>query len=275
MVDEMKTPERRGNTVSNDAGRSNSIAVKSASRALDILEYVARASTPPSFLQISQLLNIPKSSLSILMTTLIRRGYLDQPEPRGGYRLGVAADRLAFEFSQGRSIAERIPRLLEGLAANTKESCGYYEARGDYVECLEARAFERALSYKTFVGERVRMYANSCGKALLAQLPDDLLNAYVARTEFRSYTEHTITSAGQLLSEVEEIRKTGIARSLGEYHPGAAAFAVALIERGKAVGAVNVGLPMSRLDAAAEEILCAELKLVASRFRQSDASLPV
>jgi IclR family acetate operon transcriptional repressor len=247
----------------------SSAAVKSASRAIDILEFVARASKPPSFLEISQQLEIPKSSLSMLLTTLIGRGYLEQPEARGGYKLGLGARRLAVEFDQGATVSEQVAPLLDRLARNLQETCGYYEARGDYVECIESCAYEQVLVYKMFVGERVHMYANSCGKAILAQLPDDQLKAYIARTEFRAYTDRTISSAPQLLREIEEIRKTGIGRTFGEYYPGIAALAVALVEGGKVLGAVNVGLPMVRLNTETEELIKTQLRLFASHFSQS------
>ncbi len=265
----MTTGDFDDGTLDGPTTRSASAAVKSASRALDILEFVARASKAPSFLEISQQLEIPKSSLSMLLSTLVGRGYLDQPEPRGGYKLGLGARRLAVEFGQGATVIERVAPLLDRLAANLQESCGYYEARGDYVECIESRAYEQALLYKMFTGERVHMYANSCGKAILAQLPEDQLEAYIARTEFRAYTDRTISSAPQLLREIEEIRKTGIGRTFGEYYPGVAALAVALTDGEKVLGAVNVGLPMIRLNGEAEELIKTELKLFASHFSRS------
>lgn len=257
---------RTKNDPADAEGPSSVLAVKSASRTLDILEFVARATVPPSFVQLMQQLEIPKSSLSLLLTTLVQRGYLEQPEPRGSYRLGLGARRLGIEFSRQLSIAEQVAPLLDRLVLTIKESAGYYELRGDYVECIDARAFERALFYKMFVGERVHLYANSCGKALLAQMPDDLVHAYVARTEFRPYTERTIASPDQLLKEVEAIRENGIAASMGEYYPGVAAFAIALGHGINAVGAVNVGLPMSRLTDETREQIAAELKCAADEF---------
>lgn len=271
----MKKPPRQETDATGDAdngSRSGNLAVKSAGRALDILEMVSRASGQPSFVQISQHLGIPKSSLSLLLGTLVERGYLEQPEQRGGYRLGLGAQRLAVEFFRSRGVVERVIPLLNRILSKVNESCGYYEQRDDYVECIESRLAEHALVFKMFAGERVHMYANSCGKAILAKLSHDDLLEYINRTQFRSYTERTITSASRLLDEIDEIRETGIARSSGEYYPGVAAFATALLEGDRVVGAINIGLPISRLDPEIEELIARELKAIAIAFSRDSAA---
>jgi hypothetical protein len=62
--------------------------VKSADRALDVIEHVAACPAPPTFKQIALSLGVPKSSLSQLLSNLVARGYL---EIVGGstYRLGA------------------------------------------------------------------------------------------------------------------------------------------------------------------------------------------
>jgi len=49
--------------------------VKSAVRAIDVLEYVAAAPEAPSFAQIGSDLEVPSSSLFYLLNTLKQRGY--------------------------------------------------------------------------------------------------------------------------------------------------------------------------------------------------------
>ena len=57
-------------------------AVKSANRAIDILEYVADAPEPPSFSAMLAQLGIPRSSLFHLLNNLLARGYMVVPTDR-------------------------------------------------------------------------------------------------------------------------------------------------------------------------------------------------
>ena len=63
-------------------------SVKSADRALDILEQVAEAPEPLSFSQLLSGLEIPRSSLFHLLNNLLARGYLVQDGAGGRYFLG-------------------------------------------------------------------------------------------------------------------------------------------------------------------------------------------
>ena len=59
-----------------DIPASQSSQVKSATRTLDIIEYVAAHSRPLVAQEIAVALGIPVSSLSYLLATLVERGYL-------------------------------------------------------------------------------------------------------------------------------------------------------------------------------------------------------
>ena len=246
--------------------RRETAAVKSASRALDILELVAHAGAPPNSTELSARLGIPKSSLSLLLATLVQRGYLEHVDQRGGYRLGLASERLAVQVTRARGSVERVVPLLRRLSGTLNETSGYYERRDDFIECVEMEPCNQALAFMMHIGERVRLYANSCGKAYLASLSQDELDQYLDRTELRPYTPTTITKAEELTRALDEIRQTGISRSFGEYIPGIVAVAVPLYEGGRFVGAFNVGLPESRYDTAMDEAIVRELQTAARQF---------
>ncbi|MBU1802576.1 MAG: helix-turn-helix domain-containing protein, partial [Actinobacteria bacterium] len=72
------------------SGTSTSVAgpVKSAARALDLLDEIATHG-PGTQLQLSTRLSIPKSSLHALLKTMTERGWL-QTDPTGSvYQLGI------------------------------------------------------------------------------------------------------------------------------------------------------------------------------------------
>lgn len=245
---------------------AESSPTKSADRALDVLEFVAHAPAPPSLPEMSQQLGIPRSSLSLLLGTLVRRGYLEHIDQRGGYRLGLASERLAVQVTRSRGAGERIVAVLRDISARLNETSGYYERRDDFIECVETEPCRQALAFRMHQGERVRLYANSCGKAVLAYMEPDDLEEYLSRTELRPYTGTTILHPNDLMKQLEQIRNTGISRSFGEYIAGIIAVAIPLFTDGKVVSAINVALPESRYSADVDEKLVEQLHAAARKL---------
>jgi DNA-binding IclR family transcriptional regulator len=244
---------------------------KSAERALDILEYVARSPGRVAFPELAKELGIPKSSLFNLLNMLIKRKYLEKSDLRGGYNLGSAIEELSLGFGRAGSLVGRAVRRVQELAESLNETSGYYERRGDLVECLVAEVGRHPLIYNMRVGERVPLFANSCGKALLAAQPDEEIRSYISRTDFRPYTKSTILNGAALMADIRRIRKLGYGRSNGEYLPGIIAVAKVVHENGLAVGALNVVVPEIRSDEASLERVLRALEAAATRFEGGEA----
>ena len=97
-------------------------AVKSADRVLDLFELLAHAGREISHSEISDTLQIPKSSLSQLLKTLIARGYVEVTASGRGYRLGEALLLLAQGAGRMRDLATQAEAFLADLTQKTGES---------------------------------------------------------------------------------------------------------------------------------------------------------
>lgn len=248
-------------------------SVKSATRTLDILEFVANAPSPPSLPEISQELAIPKSSLSLLLTTLVQRDYLRHIGPRGGFGLGTASHRFADQVGRARGAVGRVIPYLRGINREINETTGYFEWRDDEMECIETQACTQQLAYTMRIGERSRPYASACGKVLLAQLGDEELDDYLKSVALIPYTGNTIVDPGKLREEIRDIRRIGIARAFGEYASGVIAIAVALPHNGATPAAINVAVPESRYSPELDRAIVAQLQ-AACRALGSSADSP-
>jgi IclR family transcriptional regulator, acetate operon repressor len=244
--------------------------VKSAGRAFDVLEFVAKADTAPSFPVLVQELAIPKSSLFNLLATLVDREYLQfVNQDRNRYQLGPRIVELAQIIRRPESVVERARPLLKHLSNSLKETSGYYERRGYEVICLATQASHQPLQYAMQVGQRVRLYANSCGKALLASMPDAELKEYLKTLKPVPYTPKTMTSVEAIRRDLAKIRKLGISKSTEEYLPGIVAFAVVVRDQGTPVGAINVAVPIVRINRHLENAIQRELTSVARAFEHA------
>jgi DNA-binding IclR family transcriptional regulator len=248
---------------------SDTTAVKSAGRTLDLLELFVRADGPLGFGDVAEALGIPASSLSQLIGTLCDRGYLEHLGGRGGYRSGPALDALTSRRPQVRSLAEQAGPILRDLRDALQEAAGLNVLRGDEAEVVAAEHAERELVYRVRIGAAAPLYAVAAGKALLAAQRDEEIEAYIARTQFKPLTSATVKNGAALWRELRKVRQTGFAYGVSEASPGVAG--VARVVRGGdgPVAALTVGLPQIRLDETTDAQIRAALLAAADRLEAS------
>jgi IclR family acetate operon transcriptional repressor len=218
--------------------------VKSAMRTLDILELLARQERALSASEISVTLGIPVSSLSYLLTTLLDRHYLARE--RRSYRLGPAIARFSPAAAEPR-LAERVAPIVRAVSRDLNETVGFFVLRGFEIESLATENGLQALRYSLEVGRRVPLHAFAAGKALLATFPEKSLKRYFQSVTREAYTPTTIVAEADLRAALDEVRRTGIARTREEYTPGIAGIGRAAFVGGKPAGAFSIALPTGRL----------------------------
>jgi DNA-binding IclR family transcriptional regulator len=220
-------------------------AVKSLDRGLDILEYVAGCSEPPSFSQLLADLGIPRSSLFHLLTNLLSRRFLERDPATERYRLGAEVVALA-KKAHRPSLGDRLTPYLRQLSIETSETCGFYVRVADQVEVIASAISTQALSYTMKVGMQAPLYAVSAGKIMLSELPAPELSQYLARATLAPVTPHTIRSKSRLKQEIHKIKAVGFAYSREEFTLGITAIATAVRTESTFYGAINLAVPTAR-----------------------------
>ena len=219
--------------------------VKSATRTLDIIEYVVAHDRPLVAQEIAVALGIPVSSLSYLLGTLVDRGYLAREGRR--YSAGPGLQRLQASPG-GFSLAERAAPLVRTLRVQLNETTSFFVRSEWDVEAIVTETSEQALRYAVPTGTRLPMHALASGKALLAALPDDELERYFAESERRRFTPDTVTAEKALRRQIAEIRRTGFAVTDEEFSLGIRGVGRVVTIGGDPVGALSVAVPKARFD---------------------------
>src|SRR5687768_9688807 len=89
-------------------------SVKSAVRVLDLLELLDRVGQL-SHADIAEALEIPKSSLTQLLRTLVARGYIAFDPAAKAYRLGDAFQRFSRRANDSRDLVTFVGPVLEDI----------------------------------------------------------------------------------------------------------------------------------------------------------------
>lgn len=232
-----------------DAGTELSTSkVKSASRVLDVLEFIASKPSGASFTLLGDQLGLPKSSLHYLLLTLSDRGWVYLDEPSRLYRLGLRVWQLAQNFDWLETLAQLAREDLTAARDELNETVQLAVLDGVenvYVAKVEA---DHPLQLVSRVGSRLPAYATGLGKVLLAGLEPDELRRRLSETTFTQFTERTITDPRALERHLVEVRSRGYGEDEAEYTPGVYCVAVPVLSHdGATIAAISCSIPSARI----------------------------
>ena len=224
---------------------AQSSQVKSATRTLDIIEYVVAHPRPLVAQEIATALGIPVSSLSYLLATLVDRGYLVREGRR--YSPGPGLEKLQMH-EKAYSLAERAAPLVRMLRVQLNETASFWVREGWEVEALVTQSSEQALRYAVPIGNRMPMHPLASGKALLAALGEAELDRYFAESDRERYTPSTITAEKALRKDLDQARKSGFSWADEEFSLGIIGIGRVVTSGGEVIGALSVAIPKVRCD---------------------------
>lgn len=225
-------------------------ALGTVGKALDVLDRVAAHAHPPRFAELLADSPYPKATLYRLLQTLTQQGMLVHDAARGTYAPGLRLVRLAHAAWAASSLAPVARPALDRLAAETGETVHLAQLDMGQVLYVDKRNAARPVEMFSQAGKIGPAYCTAVGKAMLAHLPPEALEAALLRQSFHRFTPTTLDSAERLRAELAVIRQTGHALDRQEHEPGIVCCAAPILSRAGAVlGAVSV--TMARQDLAA------------------------
>ena len=228
--------------------------VKSAARALDVLELLVKFPAGLNLTDIGEHLNIPLSSLHNLMNTLLDRDYLTRDEQASVYRLSSKLIQLAALYHSQLDLFSIADPVMERVSQATMESTSLAIRQDSAVVFIHKRAALRFLQVVNPVGTRVPAHATGLGKVLLAHLDDDELEGLYPQDTLPPMTANTIRRKSELKRVLLDVRNAGYAIDNEESSEGVWAIAAPIRGRsGRALAALSLAAPLSRVKEAHKE----------------------
>ncbi|SDX02776.1 IclR family transcriptional regulator [Lysobacter enzymogenes] len=222
-------------------------AVKSADRTVMLLEVLAASPHAMTLTELQQALDVPKSSLYMLLQTLVARGWLSCDLRLGTYGIGVRALLVGTSYLDQDPVVQAAAQVISELRVRINETVHLARLDGGDVVYLASRESQHHLRVISRVGRRVPAYATSLGKALLAARSDAEVDALLP-AKFVALTENTVRDRRALHRQLAEVRARGYAFEREENTPGLCCFAVALPHGLLAQDAISCSVPLARLD---------------------------
>ncbi|MEQ9434294.1 helix-turn-helix domain-containing protein [Hyphomonas sp.] len=222
--------------------------VKSSFRTLDILEVFAITQEPLSLQQISDKLNIPQSSMSMLVKTLIDRGYLERdPRTRLLYPT-LRVQMLGQWMSRRHKRAGKLPELLRELTQKTGEMASLAMRNDIYAQYILVHHASNPDRGNVESGMLFPLSCSAPGWCLLKHESPKAIEAIAWRTRSEVKNPHWKATARFAAERVQEANKVGYAMSNGETYPSACGISILLPSvPGAMAMAATVGGRMERI----------------------------
>lgn len=221
--------------------------IRSVSHALRVLGLFATERPHVSVTEAAKTLNLGKSTVSRLLSTMAAEGFVAKSEETARYGLGRRAYEVGLAYLSGLSLRRAAMTVLEELAFAVHETV-YLGVLGDQVGIyIDKILSPLSLRVDSHIGFAVPLHATALGKALLAAQPVEYADALIARG-LRAYTRRTITAPHLLRAELRRIRANGYALDVEEFEENLHCIAFPLRDhRGAVVAAFSVSGPAVRL----------------------------
>ena len=143
--------------------------VPAVTRALTLLDHLARQREPMSLAQLTSELALPKSSVHGLCNTLMSFGYLRR-QPDGAFLIGPGVMSLAEAFVSGTDVATEFNALWADAGTAPEETVVLSVLSEGDALYVAVRNSARPLGLAFNVGMRLPAYLSGSGRAMLAYL---------------------------------------------------------------------------------------------------------
>ena len=223
-------------------------AVKSADRTVELLEVMSRSERQLTLTELHKELSYPKSSLYMLLQTLVSRGWVEVDPQRGSYGIGVRALLVGTSYLDHDPVVRTAIRVMEQVRQQINETVHLARLDGADVVYLASRESEHHLRVVSRVGRRLPAHATSLGKAILAERSRGEVDALLPE-RLEALTPNTVTDRVDLHAQLAAFHAEGYAHEREENTPGLGCFAVALPYRNPVIDAMSCSVPLGRLDA--------------------------
>jgi IclR family acetate operon transcriptional repressor len=215
-------------------------------RLLGVCEALAQRQ-PTGVRELARELDAPRSSVQRSLETLEAAGWAVRTDA-GVWCLSSRLALVGARAGSAGALRELAGPALTRLQARTDESVRLWVRDGRNVAIVVSIESAQPVRYVgPPEGTTLPLHASAAGKAILAALPNDEVDAILAEP-LAARTPQTIVDADALRRQLTEITATGFAVTRHEAHEDVGGVAAAILDAaGQPIGALSIALPMHRL----------------------------
>jgi len=190
--------------------------VPNLEKGLLILEVLSSSRKAMTLHEIKTEVDISQTTAYRILHTLLKHGYVLHDEASHKYKLSRKMLTLGFKAIHEQSILEVVLPKMRELRDHVKETVCFGvmgEEKGIFVEqVLGTYPFCFVLT----PGKLLELHCSAPGKAMMAFLPENTRNSYLAKMNYEMYNDNTIRDESSYLDELVLVREQGYALDMEE-----------------------------------------------------------
>ncbi|MCV9938294.1 SMP-30/gluconolactonase/LRE family protein [Boseaceae bacterium BT-24-1] len=245
-------------------------------KAFRLIDLIGEAPGLVSATELSAATGWPKATLYRILAAVIAQGFIRFDPVAQGYTLGYRLLELAQNVWTAPDLAAVASIELQRLRDMTGETAylavphdGAVLALGKFESPHDVRSAAR-------LGIRKPLHCTSQGKAILAFLPEEVVDGLLARAPLERFTPQTITDPDYLKAQLRIVRSRGYAVEDQEILAGNRCVGAPVLDAaGRPVAAISVAGPTYRLTKERVEQLGPEIALAARNIGLALRSMPM
>jgi DNA-binding IclR family transcriptional regulator len=219
----------------------------SVRRALAILEFLKDSDRRRNLSEISRKLALPKSTTSVLLSTLESMGYITRDVEERRYSLSSKAYGFGLELLNQLDLSRRSQAILETVATSLKVTAHVAVLDGDQALFVNKADGVRQPCCDIYPGRKTNLQCTAIGKILLAYASEEEQRMFLARHPSIRHTSRTIVSPEALMEEIGCVRKRGYALDNQEEQLLIRCVAVPIFNAGRPVAALGITGTLSEI----------------------------
>lgn len=186
-------------------------SVRSVVRAFHIIEALAKDDGQPKGIQdLAVLTSLTKATVHRIISTLVNLGYVDK-DVNGKYVLGLRVISLSTIILNNLRVANIAQNDLDLLAKQTELTTHLAIIDNNDLLYLAKANSNQSIQTTSYIGQRSYIHSTSLGKAICAYLPADRVKKILVEKGMRQFTEKTIITIGDYLTELQRVKENGYA----------------------------------------------------------------
>lgn len=221
----------------------------SLARGLLVIQTFSPQTPQMTISQLSVKTGLSRAAVRRCLYTLTKLGFAGI-EDGSRYALRPRMLTLSNTYSASNSLSTAAQPILERMSAALHESFSVATLDGDDIVYIARSTVSRVMSDDLHIGSRLPAYCTSMGRVLLAHLPGDQLEQYLARIVLTPHTPRTVSSIEKLRLALRNVRRNGYALVDQEYEIGLRSLAVPVYSpTGRVVATLNLSGSAPRMPA--------------------------
>jgi DNA-binding IclR family transcriptional regulator len=220
--------------------------VQSIERAFAIMAAVAKR--PAGLTEISDAVDLPKSTVSRILHTLECESAVTRDPEAGTYAIGPTVRGLNRGAASLADLAAHARPYLAMLARELGEDAGFGAADKYELRCISQESADNAITVADWTGTMIPMHQVPGGLVILAHWPQDRVDRAL-RAPLEPATEHNIVDPLAIRARLEQIRAEGHCWFYEEYSQHLNSVAAPVFGPTGVLGAIYVHGPSFRFPA--------------------------